>query len=119
MVLGGIIIPTHSDAGVIEGYSSSDFHSLYSTRDFLCDLIANRRHTRKVTTPAGIVKISKKAAAPPPVVSSLTYRIGQNATHAEITEIVTMLRTILGRSTVLRTRVGEYALSRHHLPYGL
>ena len=99
--------PTLVYAYVIEGYSSSDFHSLYSTRDFLCDLIANRRPTRKVTTPAGIVKISKKAAAPPPVVSSLTNRIGQNVTHAEITEIVTMLRTILGRSTVLRTRAGE------------
>ena len=89
---------------------------MYSTRDFLCDLIANRRPTRKVTTPAGIVKISKKAAAPPPVVSSLTNRIGQNVTHAEITEIVTMLRTILGRSTVLRTRAGEYALSRIMFP---
>ena len=57
----------------------------------MCDLIANRRHTRKVTTPAGIVKISKKAAAPPPVVSSLTNRIGQNATHAEIIVIVNSL----------------------------
>ena len=101
---------------IIEGYSSSEFHSLYSTRDFLCDLIANRRLTRKTTTPAGIVKNMKKTAAPPPVDSSLTYSIGQNATHAEITEIVTMLRTMLGRSTELPTRGGEYALSRHHSP---
>lgn len=102
---------------IIEGYSSSEFHSLYSTRDFLCDLIANRRLTRKTTTPAGIVKNMKKTAAPPPVDSSLTYSIGQNATHAEITEIVTMLRTMLGRSTELPTRGGEYALSRNNPPY--
>ena len=48
---------------------------------------------KKTTNPTGIVTISKKAAAPPPVVSSLTNRIGQNATHAEITEIVAMLPT--------------------------
>ena len=71
-----------------------------------------------MTTPAGIVKIITKAAAPPPVESSLTYRIGQNATHAEITEIVTMLPTRLGRSTGFRTRAGEYALLRHQLSRG-
>ena len=62
----------------------------------MCDLIPNRSPTRKITTPAGIVKIITKAAAPPPVESSLTNRIGQNATHAEITEIVAMLPTRLG-----------------------
>ena len=100
----------------IEVYSSSEFQSRYSTREFLCDLIVNRRLTRKTTNPAGIVKNMKKTAAPPPVESSLTYIIGQNATHAEITEIVTMLRTILGWSTELPARVDEYALSRHHPP---
>ena len=105
-------------ARITEVYSSSEFHSLYSTRDFLCDLIANRRLTRKTATPAGIVKNMKKTAAPPPVESSLTYIIGQNATHAEITEIATMLRTMLGRSTKLPTRAGEYALPRHHAPQG-
>ena len=110
------MIPPHSR---VEVYSSSEFHSLYSTRDFLYDLIANRRLTRKTPTPAGIVKNMKKTAAPPPVESSLTYSIGQNATHAEITEIVTMLRMMLGRSTELPIRAGEYALSRHHSPYPL
>ena len=90
---------------------------MYSSRDFLCDLIANRRLTRRTTSPAGIVKNMKKTAAPPPVELSLTYIIGQNAIHAEITEIATMLRTMLGRSTELPVRVGEYALSRHHIPY--
>ena len=88
---------------------------MYSTRDFLYDLIANIRLTRNTTTPAGIVKTIKKAAAPPPVESSLTYSIGQNATQAEIIEIVKMLGRMLGRSTRFLTGTGEYALPRHHL----
>ena len=112
-----VMFPTEDGGYVIEGHSSSEFHPLYSSRDFLCDLIANRRLTRRTTSPAGIVKNMKKTAAPPPVELSLTYIIGQNAIHAEITEIATMLRTMLGRSTELPVRVGEYALSRHHIPY--
>ncbi|MBD28956.1 MAG: hypothetical protein CMO38_06900 [Verrucomicrobiaceae bacterium] len=61
------------------------------------DLIDNITLTRKTVAPAGIVKNMKKTAAPPPVELSLTYSIGQNATQAEITEIATMLRTMLGR----------------------
>lgn len=80
------------------------------------DQITHKRLTRKTATPAGIVKNMKKTAAPPPVESSLTYSIGQNATHAEIKEIITMLRMMLGRSMESPTRAGKYALSRHHTP---
>ena len=111
-----VMFPTQYSVLITKVHSSLEFHSLYSTRDFLCDLIANIRLTRNTTTPAGIVKTMKKTAAPPPVESSLTYSIGQNATQAEITETVKMFGRMLGRSTRFLRGAGEYALPRHHNP---
>ena len=89
---------------------------IQSLSDLLWDLFTNQRLTINTTIPAGIVNRRRKIAGLPPNKSTSIYIIGQNATHAEIIEIITILRRVLGRFMASTTRGGEYSFLRYRIP---
>jgi hypothetical protein len=90
---------------------------IHSLSDLLGNLFTNQRLTIKTTIPTGIVNRRRMIAGLPPNKSTSINIIGQNATHAEIIEIITILRWVLGSFMVSTTRGGEYSFLRHRVPF--
>ena len=84
---------------------------IHSLSDLLWNLFTNQRLTINTTIPTGIVNRRRKIAGLPPNKSRSIYIIGQNATHAEIIEIITILRRVLGRFMASTTRGGRIFFS--------